>query len=180
MDNKIYLPADGTAKRIVHHFQAEGFAGITEGLIIRIRLKKGDQESVQVAFDDAAAAETPPPMQEFFEVHPYGFYSEIRDFAATKAAFKADFGMTLRRELNSMYFDTAPLMVNDAMASGTKYDAMLKLNNNIDGYALAFLLNDPTSSFFEYLGEHRGYDWQKILGDFGAVATSFGIEFELM
>ena len=180
MHNKISLPADGTAKRIVRHFQAEGFVGITEALIIRTRLKKGDQDGIQAVFDGAAAAGVAPPMQDFFEVHPYGFYSEIRDFTATKAAFKSDFGIALRRELNSMYFDKAPLMVNDAMAAGTKYDAMLKLNNNIDGYALAFLLNDPTSSFFEYLGEHRGYDWQKILGDFGAVATSFGIEFELL
>lgn len=84
------------------------------------------------------------------------------------------------RELPSVYFDNAPVVVGDALASGTKSDAKLKLNDNIDGDALAILLNGPTSSLFEYLGGHKGYDWQKFMGDFGCVATSFGIEFELL
>jgi hypothetical protein len=38
------------------------------------------------------------------------------------------------------------------------------------------LLNDPNSSFFEYMGTHSGYDWQKIIGDLGAAAASFASE----
>jgi hypothetical protein len=178
MQNKFHLPANGTAERIVRHFQGEGFPGITEALIVRLQVKKADQDTINAAFDAAVDANTAPPLQEYFEIQPYGFYSEIRDFAAAKLAFKSDFGIALRREVPSIYFDNAPVLVDDALAAGTKYDALLKLNNNIDGYALGILLNDPSSSFFEYLGEHKGYDWQKIMGDFGAVATAFGIEFE--
>jgi hypothetical protein len=178
MHNKFSLPANGTAERIVRHFQGEGFPGITEALIVRIQPKKGDQTTINAAFDAAVDANANPPLQEYFEIQPYGFYSEIRDFAAAKLAFKSDFGVSLRREVPSIFFDQAPIVVDDALAAGTKYDALLKLNNNMDGYALGILLNDPSSSFFEYLGEHKGYDWQKIMGDFGTVATSFGIEFE--
>ena len=51
---------------------------------------------------------------------------------------------------------------------------MIKLRDNINGEAFAILLNDPDSSFFEYLGTHLGNDWQKIIGDFGSTAAAFG------
>ena len=66
------------------------------------------------------------------------------------------------------------------LATGTKYDAMLKLRDNAGGYAMAILLNDPNSSFFEYLGTHRAYDWQQIMGDFGAAATAFALDADLL
>lgn len=178
MQNKFHLPANGTAERIVRHFQSEGFPGITEALIVRIQVKKGSHGTIAAAFEAAASVGGAPPLQEYFEIQPYGFYSEIRDFSAAKQAFKADFGISLRREVPRIFFDKAPVTADDALAAGTKYDALLKLNSNIDGYALGILLNDPSSSFFEYLGDHQGNDWQKIMGDLGAVATSFGIEFE--
>ena len=50
---------------------------------------------------------------------------------------------------------------------------MLKLGDGPNGPAVAILLNDPSSSFFEYLGAHTGYDWQKIMGTLEEAATSF-------
>ena len=44
MDKRISLPADAVAERIVRHFQAEGFAGISEALIVRIALRRGDRD----------------------------------------------------------------------------------------------------------------------------------------
>lgn len=167
------LPADAMAERIVRHFQAEGFPDVTEAMLVRIQLRKGDRLEVDAAFDLALEREMAPPLQEFFEIRPYGFYSEIRQFETAKAVFASDFGRGLRTEVPGIYFDTAPLVVDDALASGTKYDAMLKLDNNTDGYAVAILLNDPNSSFFEYLDAHSGYDWKKITGSLGAAATSF-------
>jgi hypothetical protein len=167
------LPADATAERIVRHFQAVGFPGITEALLVRVGLKKGDRPAVDAAFDLAVEQEATPPVREFFEIRLYGFYSEIRTLADAKAAFGTDFGRGLRVHLPSLYFDAAPVVIDDALATGTKYDAMLKLADNTDGRAVAILLNDPTSSFFEYLGAQTGYDWQKITGTLGEAATSF-------
>jgi hypothetical protein len=168
------------AERIVRHFQTEGFPNVTEALLVRIQLRKGDRLEVDAAFDLALEREVAPPLQEFFEIRPYGFYSEIRPFEAAKTAFAGDFGRGLRVEVPSVYFDEAPVVVDDALASGTKYDAMLKLSNNTDGYAVAILLNDPNSSFFEYLDAHSGYDWQKITGTLGAAATSFMSDIDLL
>ena len=173
MNNTLVLPADDVAERIVRRFQAEGFAGITEALIVRLRLIKGDQQEVEAAFDRAVDRDVTPPVREFFEIRPYGHFSEERDFSAVKEAFLGDFGVGLRRELPAIYFGNAPVVVDDALATGTKYDAMLKLGDNTDGSAVAILLNDPSSSFFEYLGTQTGYDWQKIIGSLGEAATSF-------
>lgn len=179
MKTPTFLPADATAERIVRHFQAEGFAGITEALIIRLRLKKGDQLQIDAAFDTAVERETMPPLHEYFEIRPHGHYSDQRSFTEAKAIFQSDFGLGLRRELPSVFFDQAPVLVDDALATGTKYDAMLKLSDNQDGSCFAILLNDPTSSFFEYLGTRRGYDWHKIMGDFNTAATSFELDTDL-
>ena len=174
------LPADASAERIVRHFQSEGFPGITEALLVRIRLKKGDRLEVDAAFDLAAEREVSPPVHEFFEIRTYGFFSEIRTIADAKTAFTGDFGRALRSALPNIFFNDAPVVVDDALASGTKYDAMLKLGNNANGQAVAILLNDPNSSFFEYLGSHVGYDWQKIVGSLDAAATSFIADEELL
>lgn len=173
------MPANSAAERIVRHFQAAGFTGITEAMVIRIRLKKADRHEVGAAFDRAADLGAPPPLAEYFEIRPYGFYSEQRSFAQAKSAVQLDFGVTLRRKMPSIYFDVAPVVIDDALASGTKYDALVKFSDNMLDYALAVLLNDPTSSFFEYLGSHRGDDWQKIIGDFETAATSFDQEVDL-
>ncbi|MDE2418490.1 MAG: hypothetical protein KGN32_11860 [Burkholderiales bacterium] len=174
------LPADAMAERIVRHFQAEGFPGITEALLVRIQLKKGDRPEIEAAFDKAMDREATPPVHDYFAVRLHGFYSEIRSLGDAKAAFASDFGRSLRIEVPSIYFDDAPVIVDDALATGTKYDAMLKLGNNTLGYAIAILLNDPNSSFFEYLGAHAGYDWQQITGNLGAAATSFAQEEDLL
>ena len=68
----------------------------------------------------------------------------------------------------------------DALATGTKYDAILKLSDNTDGYAVAVLLNDPTSSFFEYLNANSGYDWKEITGSLSAAAKSFTPDVDLI
>lgn len=174
------LPADATAERIVRHFQAEGFPGITEALLVRVGVKKGDRPAIDAAFDVSVEQEAPPPVRDFFEIRLYGFYSEIRSLADAKTAFGTDFGRGLRVHLPSLYFDAAPVVIDDALATGTKYDAMLKLRDNANGYAMAILLNDPNSSFFEYLGAHRAYDWQQIMGDFGAAATAFAQDADLL
>lgn len=174
------LPADAMAERIVRHFQAEGFPGITEALLVRIQLKKGEKMEVDAAFELALEQEAPPPVQEYFEIRLHGFFSEIRTITDARAAFTSDFGRALRFDLPSIYFDDAPVVVDDALATGTKYDAMLKLGDNIGARAVAVLLNDPNSSFFDYLGTQRGYDWHKIMGDLDAAATSFVPEEDLL
>lgn len=179
MTQLMSLPADATAERFVRHFQAVGFPGITEALLVRIRLKKGDRMEVDAAFDLALERSAAAPMQEFFEIRPYGFYSEIRVFGDAKAAFTGDFGHGLRVELPSIYFDAAPVVADDALATGTKYDAMLKLSDTTDGYAIAVLLNDPNASFFEYLSANSGYNWSEITGSLSAAAKSFVPDVEL-
>ncbi len=179
MNSTTSMPADGSAQRIVQHFQAAGFPGITEALVVRIRLKKADQAEVEAAFDRAVEQGTQPPLAEYFEIRPYGFYSEIRSFAEAKAAVQADFGVSLRREVPDVYFGTAPVVVDDALATGTKYDALVKFSDNLMGYAVAVLLNDPTSSFFEYLDTHRSNDWKSIIGSFEAAATTFAQDVDL-
>jgi hypothetical protein len=167
------MPANSSAERIVKHFQAAGFPGITEALVIRIGVKKGDRHEIEAAFEKAADLGVTPPLAEYLVIQPYGFYSELRSFALAKQEIKADFGAALLRKLPSIYFDVAPVIVDDALATGTKYDAIVKFSDNMLDYAVAVLLNDPTSSFFEYMESHRGNDWQKIVGDFGSAAASF-------
>lgn len=175
------MPANSAAERIVRHFQAAGFSGITEALVIRIRLKKekADRHEVEAAFERAADLNATPPLADYFEIRPYGFYSEQRSFAQAKAEVPSDFGIDLRRKVPSIYFDVAPVVIDDALATGTKYDALVKFSDNMLGYAVAVLLNDPTSSFFEYLDTHQGSDWQKIIGNFGIVATTFDQDVDL-
>jgi hypothetical protein len=173
------MPANGSAERIVRHFQAAGFPGISEALVIRIRLKKADRHEVEGAFERAADRGAMPPVAEYFEVRPYGFYSELRSFEQAKAEVQTDFGAALRRKLPSVYFDVAPVIIDDAMATGTKYDALIKFSDNMLDYAVAVLLNDPASSFFEYMESHRGNDWQKIIGEFGSAAASFDQDVDL-
>ena len=180
MTTSMNLPADATAESIVRHFQAVGFPGITEALLVRIRLKKGDRLEVDAAFDFALERQLAPPMPEFFEIRPYGFFSEIRVFTDAKAAFAADFGRSLRLDLPDIYFDAAPVIADDALATGTKYDAMLKLSDNQDGFAIAVLLNDPNSSFFEYLNANTGYDWKEITSGLDAAAKSFVPDVDLI
>jgi hypothetical protein len=179
MNSTTAMPANSSAERIVRHFQAAGFPGISEALVIRIRLKKADRHVVEAAFDKAADLGVAPPLSEYFDIRPYGFYSELRSFSEAKAAVQADFGANLRRKLPGIYFDVAPVIVDDALATGTKYDALIKFSDNMLDYAVAVLLNDPTSSFFEYMKSHRGNDWQKIIGDFGAAAVTFDQEVDL-
>lgn len=180
MNSTIVLPADASAERIVRHFQTEGFSGITEALIVRLRLRKGDQMEVDAAFDRAVEQDITPPVREYFEIRPFGYFSGNRSFSEIKSAFQVDFGVGLRRELPSIYFGSAPVVVDDALATGTKYDAMLKLRDNQGEYAMAVLLNDPNSSFFEYLDTHSGYDWQKIMGDFGTAVAALELDTDLI
>ena len=179
MNSTTAMPANSAAERIVRHFQQAGFPGITEALVIRIGLKRGDRPEVEAAFDKAADRDVMPPMGEYFEIRPYGFYSELRSFAQAKAEVQTDFGVNLRRRLPAIYFDVAPVVIDDALATGTKYDALVKFSDNMLDYAVAVLLNDPTSSFFEYLGSHRGDDWKKIIGEFETAAGSFDQDVDL-
>ena len=174
------LPADGMAERIVRHYQAEGFAGISEALILRIRLKKGDRRQVEAAFETALEKGKSLPLHDQFEVRAIGHFAGSRSFAEARAAIQSDFTVALRRELPSVFFDPAPVMIDDPMASGTKYDAMIKLWDNLEDCAYAILLNDPDASFIDYLGSHHGNDWQKVMGDFGAIAASFCPEIDLV
>jgi len=167
------------AERIVRHFQSEGFTGISEALVVRIGLRRGDQSEVDAAFAAAADRRKMPPVGEYFEIRPYGHFSDFRSFDEARTAIQSDFTVGLRKAIPSVFFGPAPVVSEDALATGTKYDAMLKLQNAVGGYAFAILLNDPDSSFFEYLGTHRGNDWQKIMGDFETTAASFAPDIDL-
>lgn len=173
------LQGDNAAKRIVRYFQANGFAGISEALIIRIRLKKGDRAEVEAEFEAALEQEKSPPVQQCFEIFPCGHFSDSRDFAEAKSAIQSDFTTALRMEIPRVFFDPAPVVIDDALASGTKYDVLMKISDNVDGYAVAILLNDPDSSFLEYIGTHHGNDWKKIMGDFEITTAALTAQINL-
>ncbi|MFY9326945.1 MAG: hypothetical protein WAO76_02825 [Georgfuchsia sp.] len=180
IDSTPALPADGMAKRIVRHYQAEGFVGISEALILRIRLKKGDRREVEAAFDAAVEKGKMLPLHDQFEVRAIGHFAQSRSFAEAKATIQSDFTAALRREMPGLFFDPAPVLIDDPLASGTKYDAMVKLWDNLEDCAYAILLNDPDASFIDYLGSKHGDDWQQLMGDFGATAESFCPEIDLV
>lgn len=180
MKNTPTLQANEAAERIVRFFQANGFAGISEALIIRIRLKAGDRTEVDEAFEAAHEQETPPPVQQYFEVRPFGHFSDFRSFAEAKSAIQSDFTEALRMEVPRVFFDPAPVVIDDVLASGSKYDVLMKITDNTDGYAIGILLNDPDASFLEYIGTHHGNDWQQIMGNFEITTASLASEANLL
>lgn len=179
MNTSFTLPGDVAAEKIVQHFQGEGFAGISEAMIIRISLKRGSRGEVDAAFEEAAENQRMPPVHEHFEIRPFGHFAASRSFTDARSAIQSDFGAGLRIELPRLFFDPAPIIIDDAFATGTKYDALVKLCDNIGDYAFAVLLNDPDSSFFDYLGTHHGNDWEMIIGNLEATATALIPEFRL-
>jgi len=179
MKNTPTLQANEAAERIVQYFQANGFAGISEALVIRIRLKEGDRAEIEAAFEAAHEQEISPPVQRYFEIRPFGHYSNFRSFAEARSAIQSDFTEALRMEIPRVFFDPAPVMIDDAMASATKYDVLMKITDNIEGYAIGILLNDPDASFLEYIGTHHGDDWQQIMGNFEITTASLASEIEL-
>jgi hypothetical protein len=78
-----------------------------------------------------------------------------------------------------MFFDPAPVLADDPLATSTKYDVIMKVWDNVDGYAIVILLNDPDASFVDYIGTHPGADWQRIMGDFKVASTALRDEFTL-
>ncbi len=180
MENTPGRQADGAAERIVRHFQAQGFAGISEALILRICLRNGDRVGVDAAFETAVEHGEMPPVHQCFQFYAVGHFSDSRTFEEARSNLQSDFGAGLRIEVPRVFFDPAPVVIDDALATGTKYDAMLKLLNNIEDSAFVILLNDPDSSFLEYIGTHHGNDWQKIMGDFGETIVSLDPELDLL
>jgi hypothetical protein len=179
MNNTSTLPADGSAERIVRHFQANGFSGISEALIIQIGLKKGDRLEIEEALEAALEQEMPLPVQQYFELRPFGHFSDFRSFAEAKSAIHTDFTQALRMELPRVFFDAAPVVIDDALASGSKYDVLMKITDNVDGYALGILLNDPDAAFLEYIGTHSGDDWQQVMGNLEITTASLVAEINL-
>ena len=171
--------ADAAAKRIVRHFQGKGFTRITEALIIQIHHIAGDRAEIEEAFEAAQEQDKLPPVKAYFEIHPYGHFSEFRSFDEAKSVLKSDFTLSLINDIPKIFFEPAPVLVDDPLAQGTKYDAMMKLSDNVDGYAVAILLNDPDASFIDYVGTHPGADWHKIMGEFEIATTSLGHELDL-
>ena len=171
MSDQSNQAANAAAQRIVRHFQGKGFTRITEALIIQIHHLDGDRAEIEEAFDAAQETDSTPPLNEYFDISPYGYYSETRSFDELKASLKADFTLSLINDIPKVFFDPAPVMVDDPLANGSKYDVMMKLNDNVSNYAVFILLNDPDASFIDYVGTHPGADWQNIMGEF-EIATS--------
>lgn len=179
MNDSTNQTANVAAEHIVRHFQARGFTGITEALIIRIRSRGADRTEVEAAFEAAHELDKAPPVLKYFEIHPYGHFSDFRSFAEAKSAINSDLTMSLRSEIPRVFFDRAPVVTEDALASGTKYDVIMKLKDNVKGYAVAVLINDPGTSFLDYIGTHLGKDWQEIMNDFELATTALGDEIDL-
>jgi hypothetical protein len=179
MKNNLTLQANEAAERIVRYIQAHGFAGISEALIIRINKKGGDRSEIDAAFEAAHDQEIPPPVQQYFEIRPIGHFSEFRSFDEARSTIQSDFTEALRMEIPRVFFDPAPVVIDDAMATDSKYDVLMKIADNIEGYAIGILLNDPDASFLEYIGTHHGDDWQKIMGDFQITTSSLASEIKL-
>jgi len=179
MKNTLTLQANEAAERIVRYFQANGFAGISEALIIRIRPKGGDRTEIDAAFEAAHEQELSPPVQQYFEMRPFGHFSDFRSFDQARSAIQSDFTEALRMEVPRVFFDPAPVVIDDAMATGSKFDVLMKITDNVDGYAIGILLNDPDASFLEYIGTHQGDDWQQIMGNFEITTSSLASEIML-
>ena len=179
MNDSSFLIANDAAERIVRHFQSKGFNGITEALLIRIHRKAGNRTEVDEAFEAALEQDKVPPLRQYFEIHPFGHFAEFRSFEEAMANFNTDFTLTLRSEIPRVFFDHAPVVIDDPLASGTKYDVVMKLRDNEDGYAVAILMNDPDVSFLDYIGTHLGSDWHQIMGEFEVVSASLGEEIAL-
>lgn len=171
--------ANAAAQRIVRHFQSKGFTRITEALILHIRHIAGDRAEVDKAFEAAHKQGRMPPLSMYFTIHPYAHYSEFRSFDEARAVLASDFTLTLIYDIPQVFFDPAPVLCDDPLASGTKYDVIMKVWDNDEGCAIAILLNDPDASFVDYIGTHPGADWQKIMGDFHVASTSLGDGFTL-
>lgn len=178
MNDSSIQAAHAAAERIVRHFQTQGFAGITEALIIQIHHRAGDRAEINEAFEAALEQDLAPPVHEYFEIHPFGHFAEFRSFDEAKSAIGADFTPSLLHEIPRVFFDPAPLVIDDPLASGTKYDVIMKLKSNVDGYAVAILMNDPDASFLDYIGTHLASDWQRIMGEFEIASTALGDEFD--
>ena len=179
MNNNLSIQANEAAKRIVCYFQANGFAGMSEALIIRIHMKRGDRTAIDAAFEAAHEQEISPPVQQYFEIRAFGHYSDSRSFAEAKSAIQSDFTEALRFEVPRVFFDPAPVVIDDAMATGSKYDVLMKITDNVDGYAIGILLNDPDASFLEYIGTHHGDEWQQIMGNFEIKTSALASEIVL-
>jgi len=174
MANSNTQAANDAAKRIVQHFQSQGFARITEALIIQIHHIGAARSVIDEAFEVAQEQDKAPPVSKFFEIRPYGHYAEFRSFAEATSALKSDFTATLLSSIPRLFFDPAPVVIDDPLASGTKYDVIMKLRDSVNGYAVVILLNDPDSSFLDYVGTRPGSDWQNVMGDFEIAAASLG------
>lgn len=164
--------AHAAAKRIVRHFQGAGFTHITEAMLIQIQQIAGDQAAIDEAFEAAQEQGKAPPASVYFKIHPYGHYSENRSFDEAKSTLQSDVTLTLVNGIPQLFFSAAPVVIDDPLATGLKYDVMLKLDDNVDCYAVAILLNDPDASFIDYVGTHPGADWQKIIGELEIATTS--------
>jgi hypothetical protein len=171
--------ANAAAQRIVRHFQSKGFTRITEALILHIRHIAGDRAEVDEAFGAAHEQGQMPPLSMYFTIHPYGHYSEFRNFDEAEAALGNDFTLALIYDIPQVFFSPAPLLADDPLATGTKYDVIMKVWDNADGNAIVILLNDPDAAFVDYIGTHPGADWHKIMGDFKVASTSLRDEFTL-
>lgn len=179
MDETTIQAANEAAQRIVRHFQSTGFTRITEALLIQIHHVAGSRAEIEEAFDAAQEQDKVPPLSRYFEIHPYGHFSEFRSYDEARAALANDFTLTLINDIPKIFFEPAPVLADDPLATGTKYDAIMKLSDNVDGYAVAILLNDPDSSFMDYVGTHPGADWHKIMGAFEIATTALVDEFDL-
>lgn len=178
MDSTRTLPANDVAERIVRHFQDAGFTGISEALILRIGLRDASRKDIDDAFEEALEHDRMPPVQECFEIRAAGHYSTTREFVQAREALRNDFSHALRIELPKIYFAPAPVLVDDAFATGSKYDVMIKLTDNIAGHAFAILLNDPDASFMDYLGGHHGSEWTAVLDNLESAAMALGPELD--
>lgn len=171
--------ANAAAQRIVRHFQGKGFPRITEAMILHIRHIAGDRAEVDKAFEVAHRQGRVPPLSLYFSIHLYGHYSDFRSFEAARAALGHDFTLTLIHDIPQVFFEPATVLIDDPLATGTKYDAMMKVWDNVEGCAVAILLNDPDASFIDYVGIHPGADWKKLMGDLEVASTSLVDEFTL-
>jgi len=167
------------AERIVRHFQAQGFSGITEAFVIQIRHVSGSRAEIDAAFEAAREAGRIPPIRKYFAIRPFGHFAEFRSFDAAKSAFKSDITLPLLADLHTLFFEPAPVTIDDPLADGSRYDVMMKLRDNADACAVAVLMNDPDASFLDYIGSHLGTDWAKIMGGFEIAGTALADELDV-
>lgn len=167
----------GFAERLIRHFQKNGFADVTEAVVLHVRSRNlSTYETVSSAFKDADADGVSIPLSQFFEIRFIECFSESRSEEEIRSQFHADFEPELRRNFPELYFGKTNYLF-DQNAVGTKYDIAIRIGRTNETGAKIVLLNDPGSSFVEFFEKQMKAveEWDDLCSDLRAAVGKIAL-----